>query len=36
VDELSAHLTEARRIAAEVDAQVAGRIEVERVLLGEA
>jgi len=36
VDELSAHLTEARRLAAEVDAQVAGRIEVEEVLKGEA
>jgi len=36
VDELSANLTEARRIAAEIDAQVAGRIEVEQVLRGEA
>ncbi len=35
VDELSANLTEARRIAAEIDAQVAGRIEAERVLRGE-
>jgi hypothetical protein len=32
VDELSANLTAARRIAAEIDAQVAGRIEVEHVL----
>ncbi|MEK7668242.1 MAG: serine/threonine-protein kinase [Gemmatimonadota bacterium] len=32
VAELSANLTEARRLAAEVDAQVAGRMEVERVL----
>jgi serine/threonine-protein kinase len=36
VDELSAHLTEARRLAAEVDAQVAGRIEVENVLKDDA
>jgi len=35
VDELSAHLTEARRLAAEVDAQVAGRIEVENLLKGD-
>ena len=35
VDELSANLTQARRIAAEVDAQVAGRIEAEQVLRGE-
>lgn len=35
VDELSANLTEARRIAEEVDAQVAGRIEAERVLRGD-
>jgi hypothetical protein len=34
VDELSANLTEARRIAAEIDAQVAGRIEAENVLRG--
>jgi hypothetical protein len=32
LDELSANLTEARRIAGEIDAQVAGRIEVENVL----
>ena len=35
VDDLSADLTEARRIAAEIDAQVAGRVEVARVLRGE-
>jgi serine/threonine-protein kinase len=34
VDELSANLTAARRIAEEIDAQVAGRIEVEKVLRG--
>jgi serine/threonine-protein kinase len=34
VDELSANLTAARRIAEEIDAQVAGRIEVEDVLRG--
>ncbi len=34
VDELSANLTEARRIAEEIDAQVAGRIEAENVLRG--
>jgi len=35
LDELSANLTEARRVAAEIDAQVAGRIEAELVLRGE-
>jgi serine/threonine-protein kinase len=35
VEELSANLTEARRIAVEIDAQVAGRIEAENVLRGE-
>jgi len=35
VDELSANLTAARRIAAEIDAQMAGRIEAELVLRGE-
>ena len=35
LDELSANLTEARRIAGEIDAQVAGRIEVENVLRGD-
>jgi len=35
VDELSANLTAARRLAEEIDAQVAGRIEVDRVLRGE-
>ena len=34
VDELSANLTAARRIAEEIDAQVAGRIEAELVLRG--
>ena len=35
VDELSANLTAARRIAEEIDAQVAGRIEAEQVLRNE-
>ncbi|MGD0483038.1 MAG: protein kinase [Gemmatimonadales bacterium] len=35
LDELSANLTEARRLAGEIDAQVAGRIEAENVLRGE-
>jgi eukaryotic-like serine/threonine-protein kinase len=34
-DELSANLTEARRIAGEIDAQVAGRLEVEHALRGD-
>jgi serine/threonine-protein kinase len=35
LDELSANLTEARRLAGEIDAQVAGRMEVANVLRGE-
>lgn len=35
MDELSANLTQARRIAEEIDAQVAGRIEVEKALRGD-
>jgi len=35
VDELSANLTQARRIAAEIDARVAGRVELEQLLHAE-